>query len=196
MIIPFLLKLKNKHIILFFIISFLSIIIFTPIFKQYSFSIISLLNISFIFLWYLSIGMICQYFKSDRKKFILFNIAIIFISLYVLMIILLVVFYLFPMFQKFAVSGDKEVFQVQVKSANIPIFLFILQILIMLALFYSDYYLSKNIARIFQNKSIKFEEYSGIFLYFLFFPIGIWFIQPKVNKIYERYLAEKEQLNE
>ncbi|WP_303312324.1 hypothetical protein [Hymenobacter sp. BT730] len=36
----------------------------------------------------------------------------------------------------------------------------------------------------------------GTFLLFLFWPIGIWFIQPRINRLWERQMRERQALEE
>ncbi|MBS9775410.1 hypothetical protein KGV52_01710 [Candidatus Gracilibacteria bacterium] len=48
---------------------------------------------------------------------------------------------------------------------------------------YSLYFVSKNLAILeFNTTEVSNKLYSNFFLYF-FFPIGIWFVQPKVNTL-------------
>jgi hypothetical protein len=55
---------------------------------------------------------------------------------------------------------------------------------------YTVYFVASTIKTIEFNKKIKFSQLLPEMLLLLFaFPIGIWFIQPKVNEIYQKYLA-------
>lgn len=48
---------------------------------------------------------------------------------------------------------------------------------------YAIYFTSKTIKALDKQRVPKFKEYILIILGFIIWPIGIWFIQPKVNKI-------------
>jgi hypothetical protein len=45
------------------------------------------------------------------------------------------------------------------------------------------YFNAKLIKSVELKKEAKFEEFIGDFFLILFFPIGIWLIQPRLNKI-------------
>jgi len=49
---------------------------------------------------------------------------------------------------------------------------------------YMAYIASVIIKSIELNRSAKFPEHALLVIGILFFPIGIWFIQPKINKIF------------
>jgi hypothetical protein len=54
----------------------------------------------------------------------------------------------------------------------------------MACLFYLLYFVSKNLVLAETGKHVSFYEYAGPFFLLWFFPIGIWIIQPKVNRLY------------
>lgn len=54
----------------------------------------------------------------------------------------------------------------------------------MVCLFYPLYFTSRNLVLLETGKPVTFYEYSGPFFLLWFFPIGVWFIQPKVNRLY------------
>lgn len=59
----------------------------------------------------------------------------------------------------------------------------IMHLLAMAAIFYALGFTAKNLAKFELGQNVSFFSYSGPFFLFWFFPIGIWFIQPKVNKL-------------
>ena len=59
-----------------------------------------------------------------------------------------------------------------------------LHIACMACLFYLLYFVSKDLVFAETGKHVSFYEYAGPFFLLWFFPIGIWFIQPKVNRLY------------
>lgn len=61
----------------------------------------------------------------------------------------------------------------------------ILHIFSMYCMIYCIYFLSKALISVeTQNKNIQTSEYIGYLFGFWFFPIGIWFIQPKIRQIF------------
>jgi hypothetical protein len=61
----------------------------------------------------------------------------------------------------------------------------ILHIFSMYCMIYCIYFLSKALISVeTQNKNIQTSEYIGYIFGFWFFPIGIWFIQPKIKQIF------------
>lgn len=64
-----------------------------------------------------------------------------------------------------------------------PAYIFIPHFLAMAAIFYSLGFTAKQLTKLQQNEDVSFFSYSGPFFLFWFFPIGVWFIQPKVNQL-------------
>jgi len=54
----------------------------------------------------------------------------------------------------------------------------------MYCMFYTIWFIAKCIATIENNRVVGFDNYAGNFFLLWFFPIGVWFIQPKVCKIF------------
>lgn len=52
------------------------------------------------------------------------------------------------------------------------------------ALFYGGYFVSRNLATA-ENKGSGIGDYIGYLLLLVFFPIGMWVIQPKINRFYQ-----------
>lgn len=53
-------------------------------------------------------------------------------------------------------------------------------------LFYCMLFVSKLLIKINIKRDPNLSDYVGWFFLFYFYPIGIWFIQPKVNKFYDK----------
>lgn len=56
----------------------------------------------------------------------------------------------------------------------------------MFCMFYMLYFVSKTIKTAELQKEVRFGEFSNEFFSLWFYFIGIWFIQPKVNKLYTK----------
>lgn len=66
---------------------------------------------------------------------------------------------------------------------KLPGYVIVMHLLAMAAIFYAFGFTAKQLVKLEQGKNISFLSYSGPLFLFWFFPIGIWFIQPKVNKL-------------
>jgi len=64
-----------------------------------------------------------------------------------------------------------------------PVYGAFMHLLAMAAIFYSLGFTAKQLTKLEQNKDVTFFTYSGPFFLLWFFPIGVWFIQPKVNQL-------------
>jgi hypothetical protein len=65
----------------------------------------------------------------------------------------------------------------------------LLHFLAMFCFFYLFYFVSKNLVLAETRKPRSFNDYAGTFFSVWFFPIGIWFIQPRINRQYAESLC-------
>lgn len=56
----------------------------------------------------------------------------------------------------------------------------------MFCIFYSLYFVAKTFKTVELQREVSFSDFVGEFFLIWFFPIGIWFIQPKINKMIEK----------
>ena len=56
-------------------------------------------------------------------------------------------------------------------------------LLAMVAMFYVLAFAARNIIMAERQSSVSFFDYSGPFFLMWFFPIGVWFVQPRVNRL-------------
>ncbi|MEJ2142060.1 MAG: hypothetical protein P8Y24_06845 [Gammaproteobacteria bacterium] len=66
---------------------------------------------------------------------------------------------------------------------HLPVYGIFMHLLAMAAIIYSLGFTAKQLTKLEQNKEVTFFTYSGPFFLLWFFPIGVWFIQPKVNQL-------------
>lgn len=64
-------------------------------------------------------------------------------------------------------------------------------LLAMFFMFYSNYFISKHLVMAEEKRPVTFNDFAGPFFLVWFFPIGIWFIQPRINKLYEEHRLNK-----
>lgn len=124
-----------------------------------------------LFVWLWSLG---SYFNSIvqpelRMESGFFRVALIYPPFYF--------FFFIATFQ----SSSPDLF-----GLIIPLHLFA-----MVCMFYLLYFVSKSLVLAEKSKPASFYDYAGPFFLLWFFPIGIWIVQPKVNRLYsERQNAE------
>lgn len=58
-------------------------------------------------------------------------------------------------------------------------------------MFYDLYFVSRRLVFACSREPASFLDYAGRFLLLLYFPVGVWFIQPRVNRLYAISLAGK-----
>lgn len=55
----------------------------------------------------------------------------------------------------------------------------------MYCMFYSLYFMAKTIKTVELQRKVSFGDFAGEFFMIWFFPIGLWILQPKINKMAE-----------
>lgn len=60
-----------------------------------------------------------------------------------------------------------------------------LHFFMMFCMFYLLYFTSKSLKAVELQREVTFNDYSGEFFLMWFYPIGIWFIQPRVNELFK-----------
>lgn len=97
-----------------------------------------------------------------RLNYPLFCVAVIFPSIYL------------PLFNAFFVLLTTSLFWVMVPLHAFAVF----------CMFYDVYFVSKSLALAEQSTRVSFPDYRGYLLGMWFIPFGIWFIQPRINRLY------------
>ena len=63
-------------------------------------------------------------------------------------------------------------------------FIIPLHLFAMFCIFYCLYFIAKALKVVEWQKPVTFSDFAGDFLLIWFYPIGIWIIQPRINKIF------------
>jgi TM2 domain-containing membrane protein YozV len=63
------------------------------------------------------------------------------------------------------------------------VFVIPLEILFMISKLYCFYFVAKVLKSAEKNETQTFETFAVDFIWLVLFPIGLWFIQPRVNKL-------------
>lgn len=148
----------------------------SPLFAFSTFPIFMLLYVSIFFGWFWSIGVglhkfLPEYHNLKIKKFkIFFFIPLIYITLLMVSMMYLGIFSEFP--------PPDDMIGISLVLI-VPLHLFSI-----FCMFYMLYFCSKTIKSIELNREVDFSDYAGEFFLLWFYIIGIWILQPKINKIY------------
>jgi hypothetical protein len=62
-----------------------------------------------------------------------------------------------------------------------------LHLLAMFCIFYVLRFASKALAMAETGRAVSFYDYAGAFFLLWFYPVGIWVVQPRVNRLYARH---------
>ena len=65
-----------------------------------------------------------------------------------------------------------------------PLWFIPLHIASMFGMFYGLWFTAKQFVTLQRNEDVKFIDYSGPFFLFWFSFIGVWFLQPRINEIF------------
>ncbi|PWA04218.1 hypothetical protein [Flavobacterium psychrotolerans] len=139
---------------------------------------ILLLATQFGWFWSMAIGLqskVPENVKMKVKKFKIF----FFIPLIYLILI--------SIFIGVAASGMME----SGKAPSVGLIISLVVIIIplhlfsMFCIFYSLYFVAKTYKTVELQRQVSFSDFAGEFLMIWFYPIGIWIIQPKINKMIE-----------
>jgi hypothetical protein len=145
------------------------------------FPLIMVLYIAALFGWQWSVAIGLKKFipagiEMKTKKFkTFFFIPVIYLSLFLIFISCIFTY----------VSGNNFIVQTLplaplffgVFALIIPLHLFC-----MFCLFYSIYFIAKTLKTIELQREVSFSDFMGEFFLVWFFPIGVWILQPRINK--------------
>jgi len=141
------------------------------------FPLIMIISMIIFYGWFWSVGVGLQkYIPGDIKK----NVAIFKILL------LFPLLYIFTIFVFAGITLLDFIDLNNIEESNIFLAVAIilpLHLFSMFCQFHSLYFVAKTFKQAELQKAVKFDEYIGEFFLLWFFPVGVWFIQPKINKI-------------
>lgn len=139
--------------------------------------IVVLLTIGSSFAWFWSIGAGLKHKLPEEVKlnFTLFKAFLIIASVY------LVLFFASIKFHLFNYLFEQESAFISFISLGLIMVLFMF---VIFTNYYSIYYILKTVKSVELQKQAKFSDFTAEFLLLIFlFPIGIWFVQPTVNRL-------------
>ena len=155
-----------------------------PIKMFYFFPILMILFIGLFFGWFYSLGTnlhkkLPQTTTMNLKRFKIFLLipVIYMISISIFMV---------GMFSNISTG-------VQPSSA-IFVLIVPLHLFSMFCIFYCLYFNAKALKTVEWQKPVTFSDFAGEFFLIWFFPIGIWIIQPRINKLFDTNIDNDNSL--
>ena len=134
-----------------------------------------ILFIAILFGWFYAVGVNLNKKLSNVVKMNLIKFKWIFFILITYMLL----FYVFVYFVFFkSVSNGIEP-NFGIFAAIIPLYLFPI-----FCFLYCICFIAKSLKAVELQRPVALSDYVWEFLLFLFFPIGVWLIQPRINKIF------------
>ncbi len=128
-----------------------------------------------VYLWMWSVGQklykqlnISSFFPNKAFRF--------FVAVPFIIILLVLVFWLWGA----AILGSGQFSMANILTGML-IFVIPLEILFMASKFYCFYFVAKVIKSAEKNEGAQFESFTTDFIWLILFPLGLWFIQPRVN---------------
>jgi hypothetical protein len=151
------------------------------------FPIIMLLFVSVFFGWFWSVVTGLQTNLPDEIKMKLIRFKIFFFIPIIYMLFISV--YMGIVFSGL-MSGTGEVNAATIGglvALIVPLHLFS-----MFCMFHTLYYVAKTLKMAEIQRTVSFSDFAGEFFLIWFFPIGIWIIQPRINKLVANKISIKE----
>lgn len=136
------------------------------------------MSILFGWLWSVAVGLQNKIPENIKMKVTKFK-AFFFIPLVYILFILIV----FAGFSEslFSINTENNTrFHVGIFVA-----IFLMHVFSIFCMFYTLYFVAKTFKTTELQRQVTFSDFAGEFFLIWFFPIGIWILQPKINKMIE-----------
>lgn len=153
-----------------------------PLFALSTFPIFMLIYVIIFFGWFWSIGVGLHKFLPENHNLKLKKFKIFFFIPLLYIIILMFAMMSFDVFTDFPPPDNNIELSLIV---IIPLHLFS-----MFCMFYLLYFCSKTLKSIELNREVEFSDYVIDFFLLWFYIIGIWILQPKINKIFNEKIKK------
>lgn len=146
--------------------------------KYFPLIMLIFMGIFFAWFWSIAIGLQKKVPENVKMKVKKFKIFFIIPMVYILFFIVFIV----SSISGFMENGSEPntEFIASMVGFIIPLHLFA-----MFCIFYTLYFVAKTFKTVELQRAVSFSDFAGEFFLIWFYPIGIWIIQPKINKMIE-----------
>lgn len=146
--------------------------------KLFPLFIILFMGIFFAWFWAVAIGLqkkVPENLSMKVKKFkVFFFIPLVYLSVFLIS---------FAVFEDFSFSSNIESYAEFFFGCFFLISF--LHLFVIFCMYYIMFFVAKTIKTVELQRQVKFGDFAGEFFLILYYPIGIWIIQPKINKMME-----------
>jgi hypothetical protein len=97
----------------------------------------------------------------------------------------------FALIYPFVYMGCFQIIPFERLAFGYNIAIFPLHLLAMFCVFFDLNFVSKSLALAETGRAVSFYDYAGPFFLLWFFPLGIWFVQPRINRLYAGNLNQQ-----
>ena len=74
----------------------------------------------------------------------------------------------------------------RVMNMNTAIYFMPVHLFFMLCIFYCWHFNAKALKAVELQRNVSFDDFASEFFLLLFYPVGIWIIQPRINKLFDK----------
>ena len=155
--------------------------VFFAVFKFFPLMMVVFMGALFGWMWSIAVGLKKMIPPGVDMKSTLFKITLIYPLVYT---------FLFSLFIAYIVSG---IFHLQHGEEPPPVMfvgfavIFPLHLFAMFCMFYNIYFAAKTIKTVELQREVTFSDFVGEFFLIWFHFIGVWILQPRINKMVENY---------
>ena len=150
-------------------------------FKLFPIMMIIFMGVFFGWFWSIAIGLQNKIPSTVKMKVTKFKIFF-FIPMVYMLFITIGIGSLFTWLPEAAKSGEQP--DVGLFGIGMAV-IFPLHLFSMFCIFYCLYFVAKTFKTVELQRETTFSDFAGEFFLIWFYPVGIWIVQPKVNKIVE-----------
>jgi len=139
------------------------------------FPIMMILFTALFFGWFYVLGTNLYKRLPDTARMSLtrFKVFLFFPALYILFLMVFMVG-----FAQYLVSA-------RTPNPLIPLLIFPIHTFSMFCLFYCLYFNAKALKTVELQRPVTFSDYAGEFFLLWFFPVGVWILQPRINRLFD-----------
>ena len=100
-------------------------------------------------------------------------------------------FFRFALVYPLVYMGVFQIFPFERLTLGYNLAIFPFHLFAMFCVFFDLNFVSKNLALAETGRAVSFYDYAGAFFLLWFFPFGIWFVQPRINRLYGGTLSRQ-----
>jgi hypothetical protein len=136
--------------------------------------------------WSVGVGLQSRIPKGVKMKVKRFKIGFIIPALYML---------IFMVFLLLTLNGEMDVGNRPsgILFGKFAVIIIPLHLFSMFCLFHSLYFVAKTFKTVELQREVTFSDFAGEFFLIWFYPIGVWIIQPKINKMVEEEITNLDE---